>query len=279
MMRKIFQKSAKEFLKKEDQRSSILDPINAAKRFRLHRYLPSEDLAFFVEHHWVIHWDLRTQEPYRSEVLPFPSVNMVFSPESATIAGVTTGKYSYEVRDQGAIIGTMFRPGGFHPFIEQSITVLTNKAIPITTVFPGAGDHFRQTLLALKNDKSMVACVEKQLRTKKPNSNPYITLINQIINSVITNGTLCTVRAVAKHFDMSERTLQHIFQTYVGVGLKWIIMRYRLQDAAELALKVDSPNWAKIAAELGYSSQSHFINDFKKVIGKSPAQYAKSIRT
>lgn len=61
-----------------------------------------------------------------------------------------------------------------------------------------------------------------------------------------------------------------MFHTYVGVGIKWIILRYRLLAATQLAIQPDTQSWTKIAAELGYTDQSHFINDFKRIIGKTP---------
>ena len=41
----------------------------------LRRYWPSEDLAPFVEHFWIVRWNLA--EPTTAETLPHPSVHMV----------------------------------------------------------------------------------------------------------------------------------------------------------------------------------------------------------
>jgi AraC-like DNA-binding protein len=62
---------------------------------------------------------------------------------------------------------------------------------------------------------------------------------------------------------------------YVGAGLKWVLLRNRLLDAAESARMLKKPNWTAIALDLNYNSQSHFVSDFKKTIGKSPTQYIK----
>ncbi len=34
------------------------------RKFTLARRAPSGELAFFVEHYWVVRWDLRGAEPY-----------------------------------------------------------------------------------------------------------------------------------------------------------------------------------------------------------------------
>ena len=37
-------------------------------------------------------------------------------------------------------------------------------------------------------------------------------------------------------------------------------------------------SWTKLALELGYFDQAHFIKDFKMVVGQTPAEYARNLR-
>jgi AraC-like DNA-binding protein len=75
---------------------------------------------------------------------------------------------------------------------------------------------------------------------------------------------------------LTTRTLQRLFATYVGVSPKWVIQRYRLHEAAEQLAADPSINQASLAAELGYSDQAHFVRDFKRIVGMTPAAYAKN---
>jgi AraC-like DNA-binding protein len=50
-------------------------------------------------------------------------------------------------------------------------------------------------------------------------------------------------------------------------------MRTRFLEVIKYAREHEKPDWLHIAAEYGYSDQSHFINDFKKLTGESPSQY------
>jgi AraC-like DNA-binding protein len=36
-------------------------------------------------------------------------------------------------------------------------------------------------------------------------------------------------------------------------------------------------DWADLALELGFADQAHFIGDFKKRIGRTPAEYARRL--
>jgi AraC-like DNA-binding protein len=86
---------------------------------------------------------------------------------------------------------------------------------------------------------------------------------------------LLRVDELAGGLGMGTRRLQRIFAEYVGVGPKWVIRRYRMQEAAERAGNGAGVDWAALSAELGYADQAHFTRDFSRAIGTSPAQYAR----
>jgi AraC-like DNA-binding protein len=61
---------------------------------------------------------------------------------------------------------------------------------------------------------------------------------------------------------------------YVGVPVKWVLCRYRLQQAA---LEIESRpgvDHADLAVRLGWYDQAHFINDFRAMLGTTQGEYA-----
>ena len=74
---------------------------------------------------------------------------------------------------------------------------------------------------------------------------------------------------------MSRRTLQRLFSEYIGVGPKWVIRRFRLHEAAGRIDAGGAVDWARLALELGYSDQTHFIKDFKAIVGQTPTAYVR----
>jgi AraC-like DNA-binding protein len=76
----------------------------------------------------------------------------------------------------------------------------------------------------------------------------------------------------------SSRTTQRVFRRYVGVPVKWVLCRYRLQQAA---LEIESRpaiDFADLAVRLGWYDQAHFINDFRSMLGCTPSEYAAKHR-
>jgi AraC-like DNA-binding protein len=271
------QKTANELREKPGPHRGLLDVAHAAESFTLRRYFPSARLKPFVEHFWTLHWDLRGKPPYTSEVLPHPSVNLAFIRERGWITGVTTGKYTYTLEGEGAVLGIQFRPGAFRPFLGRSVATITDKTLPATDVFPTATDDYRLRLIGRATDAEIVADGEALLLAQLPEADPGIDLINAIVTRVRDDRTLTNVAHIARDYRMPQRTLQHLFQTHVGVGLKWIIRRYRLMEAAERAEAGDGRSWTAIALELGYADQAHFTNDFTRIVGRPPTDHMRYV--
>ncbi len=57
---------------------------------------------------------------------------------------------------------------------------------------------------------------------------------------------------------------------------KWVIQRYRLFEAAE-QLAAGHTDGVRVAHELGYFDQAHFIRDFKALVGRSPLEFARNL--
>lgn len=257
-----------------EKNKAVLHPLVAAKHYNLHRYNPSEDLTPFIEHYWIVRWQLPTDKEFWAEILPDPSVNMSFTVEGATITGVTTKKFTYLIKGSGVILGIKFRIGGFYPFLKESVATITDKVIPARDIFDGDLSAWNVQSMKRATDDELVLWAETLLRTKQPKQDEHMAIISKIINSIRETRDIRQVQTLTESFDISERTLQHLFREYVGVGPKWIINRQRLQDVAALITE-DKNDWLKIALDAGYVDQSHFIHDFKNILGETPVEYSR----
>ncbi|GAB2547425.1 hypothetical protein GCM10027065_18730 [Rhodanobacter koreensis] len=69
--------------------------------------------------------------------------------------------------------------------------------------------------------------------------------------------------------------MQRLFHRYVGASASWVVKRYRIYEALEQLVAGKPSAWAILAQDLGYYDQAHFINDFRKLVGRSPSEYVK----
>lgn len=250
-----------------------LDPQGFADHIAFHTYLPPERLRPFLEHFWTLAWhDL--PEPYHSEqVMHTPCVDLFVSAEEAGIQGTFRALRTYTAVGNGRIIGARFLPGAFHLLWSGSMLELQDTNLPLARAFP---ELDVQRLLAL-SDADAIAEMATLLEARLPAQDDNVTIINQIITIVKKDDAPQTVAEVARLIGRSERWIQQLFQDYVGVGLKWIMLRHKFLAAASAVRDADEPDWSGVAYELGYSSQQHFITDFKRIVGKTPLQYKKDL--
>lgn len=262
----------------DEEPRGILDPKAIEQKFHLSRRMPGVDARFFVEHYWIVSWDLRGQEPYLSEVLSYPSVHVVVQRGQSEVYGVTTGKFTRLLCEQGLAFGIKFRPGAFYPFVKTPISRLTDRRVPLMEIFAEAGLALEQAILQVENDEDkMVATAESFIHNQLPDRDKNIILVNQIVDSIAADKSIIKVDDVTERMSLTKRSLQRLFSQYIGVSPKWVIQRFRLHEAAEKLAHGEIEDWPSLAVQLGYFDQAHFIKDFKAIVGKTPAEYARQI--
>jgi len=247
----------------------IVDPGEMLRRVDFRRMMPAPALAAYVEHYWFVDWDL--DEPFEQHVVAHPAVNVVImqatadAPVSAEIAGVARDLFATKLAGRGWVRAAQFRPGGFRPFAGHSVASLTDRRVSFDPPdpFPPAPDP------------AAVAALDQLLLSLGPEpSNETAHVAMRLVDEARHDRTLTRVDAYADRAGLSVRALQRLFLDYVGVPPKWVILRYRVQEAIErAAVDVD---WAALAAELGYSDQAHLVRDFTATIGVPPTAYVRA---
>lgn len=231
------------------------------------RYPPSEDLEFWVEHYWIVEWDLR--EPFVAQNLPHPSVHLVIDGTHARVIGVVSGRHTRTLEGTGRVFGIKLRPGAFRPILGRAVATITDRHLPLRDFFDG----LEEAILATIDDRERIDIAESFLRERLPRRDEKIDEVNRIMDFILADREITKVEDLVQRSGVSKRTLQRLFSDYVGVSPKWVINRYRLHEALERASAGESIDWTSLALDLGYFDQAHFIRDFKKLVGKTPTEY------
>jgi AraC-like DNA-binding protein len=258
------------------------DPHNGLLNFKASepmsgywRYFPSPDLAPFIEHYWTIEWNL--PEPALRETLPYPSAHIILEPGVADLGGVHTRKFSRVLQGSSRVLGAKFFPGGLHAFVNQPVSAFTDRVLPLHEIFGDTAKNLDGRALAHTDHQAAIGVVETFLRGIDPRADDNLERVKAIAARIASDREIRTVEQLAAEFGIGMRTLQRLFSDYAGVSPKWMIRRYRLQEAAERMAAATALDWAQTALDLGYADQAHFVRDFKRLIGKSPADYFKAL--
>ncbi|MFI6227379.1 DUF6597 domain-containing transcriptional factor [Micromonospora echinospora] len=266
----------------------ILDPGRLHRELRFRRYLPAAPLRRYVEHYWFVDWALT--DAFEQRVVPHPAVNLVFRHDvghrhggvpdggvpqggvgSVEVSGVGQRLFSITLAGVGRVCGVQFRPGGFRPFWRRPVAELTDRRLPLVPAPDPAG-------VCAGDDDDRRRALDDFLLGWAPEPDPSADEAVRLADEIRTDRGILRVDDLARRHGLSTRRLQRLFLDHVGVGPKWVIRRYRLQEAIERAA-AGPPDWAGLAADLGYSDQAHLVRDFTAVTGVTPTAYVRALHT
>lgn len=242
---------------------------------RIERVFPGEDASAFVRHYWLPRWSLPEGHELRPQVLEYPTANLVIEPGSALLHRANRGASGRTLRGTGWAVGMLLRPGVARGWTGASLRTLP-AAVPAGELVVGGLDALLPVVRdAMMNgeDAAAVGAVESWLGgLPKPGDDAR--LVDEIVATVENDRELRRVEDLAARFGLGIRHLQRLVAGHIGFGPKWLIQRYRLQEAAAALRSADPPALATLALDLGYADQAHFSREFRTVIGAPPGAYA-----
>jgi AraC-like DNA-binding protein len=247
--------------------------------FDLNRWAPSDAAARFVEHFWSVSWDLRERGPFDSTVITFPSMHIThewgddsprhgFPLPNTLVHGVVERVFHTTISERGRVVGARFRPGGFAARFGRDAAALTGRIQPVDDELFGEPINLDDDVAAAS------ARLDELIGTHSSELDPTYVSLTALVDRIRDDDRLHRVEQVMQHSPWSARTTQRVFRRYVGVPVKWVLCRYRLQQAA---LEIESHpgvDQADLAVSLGWYDQAHFINDFRTMLGSTPGEYA-----
>lgn len=241
------------------------------------RLAPSPRLAPWVQHYWSVSWDRRGLPPFRAATLPHPNVHLVVRAGAGGIHGIHAGRFETVLAGRGRVFGIKFRPGGFRPFLGAPVADLWNRTVAIDSVFGTEGAAFESAVLDTGDDDRCIDLAEALLVHRRPSPDPQLDLAAAIVDDIASDRDLLSVEQLVQRHGLGVRALQRLFRDYVGAGPKWVINRYRLHEAIERLRAGRQAAWSDLALGLGYFDQAHFNRDFRRLVGRTPAQFESDL--
>jgi AraC-like DNA-binding protein len=74
---------------------------------------------------------------------------------------------------------------------------------------------------------------------------------------------------------LGERRLQQLFSSQLGLSPRAFGRLARLQAMVRTLRAAAEPDWAQLAADGGFSDQSHLIHEFRELFGLTPTAYRR----
>jgi AraC-like DNA-binding protein len=261
--------------------AGVLRPDQLAQHVHLERSDCAAELAPWVENYWSIQWDLPPGTSYLSSTLPHPAFNLSVEhgaqredvgEDPVVVTGVVTKRFDVTIREQGWVYAAKFRPGGLAALTGTNARDLRDATVPAATVFDHATTDVLRGLSGVTDGKRLFDEVLGRLATSP--TDDYL-LVLDVVSAMLRDRSLLRVAEVEEQCGVGTRTLQRLFEKYVGVTPKWVLSRYRMHDVVSDLDAGYGGSLADLAAKYGWFDQAHFTREFTDLIGVPPGAYQR----
>ncbi|UOQ90022.1 helix-turn-helix domain-containing protein [Agromyces endophyticus] len=248
---------------------------------RLARFPAPAPVAHVVRHFWVPRWRLPTGVVVEQGVLEYPSANLVVEPDAAALYGPSIGRGVSRLEGEGWAVGALLQPGVAGLIAPGEIRALVGGSVPVEALrLHGAAAgvaRVRESAGAGRDDEAVAAFAD-WLGLQRLALDDDSALAARVVELAETDRSILRASELAEAAGLGLRALERLVRSRLGLTPKWLIGRYRMQEAAHRLAASDPPPIAELAAELGFSDQAHFTREFRTVIGETPRRYAAAAR-
>lgn len=248
------------------------------------RIPPSPPLAPYVECYWIIH----RPEPLKEFTEEFwhsvGGFGVVFNwgddlftdrealPRHHFVgSSVTSQKLGLHGKIEA--LGVRFRAGGAYPFWRIPLSEMMNGHVGIDVVVDAeTRSTFRQIEDAVTIEER-ITLLEGWLMGHLVNVDERLPMVQTSLAWIRRAKGQLTIPDVAERLYISQRQLERLYKTHVGVSPKKYARLLRV-EAARIRLNHDrSTSEAEIGNDTGFYDQAHFIREFKSIVGMTPHDY------
>ena len=150
--------------------------------------------------------------------------------------------------------------------------MLRDELVPLEEVCGGAGAFLRERLLEAASPGDALAVMEDFLIGLADGAGPDPAAVAAA--GALTRGM--RVGEVAERLGLLPRTLRRRFVAGVGLTPKRFGRVQRLQRLVRGLDGQARVDWAAAAARHGYCDQAHLADEFRELVGVTPAGYLRS---
>ena len=173
------------------------------------------------------------------------------------------------------LLGVRFYEGGAYPFLGVPLIELQNEIALLDALNRPDLLRLHARLYEAESLPARINLLEEWLAGRLLLGKERNPLIPASLAMLREAGEHWSIPELARELAISQRQLERLYQSQVGMPPKqyWRLLRV---ETARLALKqMNGQTTTALAADLGYFDQSHFIREFRAVIGMTPYAYMK----
>ena len=238
-------------------------------------FAPPPRLAEWVECFWVMRHSADSTVSHR--VLPDGCADIIFAAglgkSTLQVIGAMTQFQDVGMSSTQLLVGLRFHPGMWASQIGVEGDLITDRQSALEEFW---GKRARALSARMENARTSDQCVS--LLAESIGNNPAVTPLQRALAWMRAHRGVVALDEVANQSGLSPRQFRRLCRQQTGLSPKLLarILRFRY---ALSRLRDERGDHAGLAADCGYFDQSHFIADFQRFSGRSPAVFCRNRAT
>jgi AraC-like DNA-binding protein len=209
----------------------------------------------------------------RHEVFPDGSVKLVFrfsaqAPCRMVLIGPMTERSSIEIDQSSDYFGFRFVPGWAPLLAPVTLKDLINSSIDIERINGQPVSELGKRLATLPGHEQRQALMEDLIRQLPPLGMDAI--CRSVIGQMTHDRGRMRIAVMAQRAGSALRHLERSFRREIGLSPKKVSRLIRLRRVLNSLHRHRNLSMAKLAADCGFTDQSHMIRDFREMTGFLP---------
>lgn len=182
------------------------------------------------------------------------------------------------VKEASGVVRAMlirFKPGWTVSLFDVAANEVTDRIVSLDALWGRDGADVFARLVEARDVRMVLDGVSRVLARRARRAESSAAHLVRRAARFLDQGAT-RIDGVAAQLGVTDRHLRRVFTEHVGVSPKDYARASRLQRA--ISLFGTSNDWARIALDVGYYDQAHFIGDFRRLTGVTPAAFARGER-
>lgn len=163
------------------------------------------------------------------------------------------------------IFGVRFLPGAACALFQQADGAFAERAVPLAEIFADTA-ALEADFLAARSFARRQEIMLDFLARRLPEKNAAETVISFCVARMIRANGLISIEQLAAESGYSVRYIRQLFTQNVGHSPKELANIIRIQKALRCIWADDAVRLGEVAAEYGFSDQSHMNRTFRKFL-------------
>jgi AraC-like DNA-binding protein len=251
---------------------------------------PSLALRPYVKSFWVFRRAAALLAPREEYMHPVGGFGLVFNfgdsvcldgqvvSDPLFLDGTTTISRAMGFRGRVEMLGIRFVEGGAYPILGLPLAELRNELSLLDALERPPLLRLHARLHEAPSTPARLQLLEAWLLDRLALGKARSPIIPESLALLRDSAGRQPIAQLVHELGISQRQLERLYQVQVGMSPRQYAQLLCVERARQALRRVPEPAMAALASELGFYDQSHFIREFRAVVGQTPGAYLRRVR-